>query len=92
MVTRKITFSAEGALIEAAREAARSEGTTLNEQFRLWLENYARRPQSAQALEAVRDIRSRYRMTGPKPGRDEMNERRYLEREGVIQALRDAVE
>jgi hypothetical protein len=75
-VTRNITFSADEAVIEAAREAARSEGTTLNEQFRLWLESYARRRQSEQALEAVRDIRSRYRMTGPKPSRDEMNERR----------------
>ena len=41
-MARNITFSADEALIEAAREAARSENTTLNEQFRLWLESYAR--------------------------------------------------
>ena len=40
---KNITLSAEENLIEAARRRAVSEHTTLNEQFRLWLENYVRR-------------------------------------------------
>ena len=36
---KHITLSAEGGLIEAARERARAEHTTLNEQFRRWLED-----------------------------------------------------
>lgn len=75
-MTRNITFSADEALIEAAREAARSEGTTLNEQFRLWLEGYARKRQADRAMETIQRIRSRYQMTGSKLTRDEMNERR----------------
>ena len=34
---KNITLSADEGLIEAARERARTEHTTLNEQFRLWL-------------------------------------------------------
>lgn len=75
-MTRNITFSADEALIDAAREAARSQNTTLNEQFRLWLEGYARQRQADLALETLQRIRSRYQMTGPELTRDEMNERR----------------
>lgn len=75
-MTRNITFSADEALIEAAREAARAENSTLNEQFRLWLESYARRRQAEQATEVMERIRKNYRMTGPKATRDEMNARR----------------
>ncbi len=74
-MARNITFSADAALIDAAREAARSQNTTLNEQFRLWLEDYARQRQADIAMEVVERIRSRYQMTGPKLTRDEMNER-----------------
>jgi len=38
---KNITLSAEERLIEAARERARTENTTLNDQFRLWLASYA---------------------------------------------------
>ncbi|MDZ7728611.1 MAG: hypothetical protein U5Q44_10705 [Dehalococcoidia bacterium] len=34
---KNITLSADENLIEAARERARRENTTLNEQFRRWL-------------------------------------------------------
>lgn len=74
-MTKNITFSADEALIEAAREAAKAEGSTLNEQFRLWLEAYARKRQSERAMEVVDRIRSQYQMTGPKLTRDQMNER-----------------
>ena len=43
---KNITLTADDDLIAAARERALSEGTTLNEQFRLWLEQYARKRQS----------------------------------------------
>lgn len=39
---KNITLSADDKLIEAARERARAEQTTLNEQFRRWLANYVR--------------------------------------------------
>lgn len=38
---KNITLSADEQLIAAARERARSEQTTLNEQFRRWLADYA---------------------------------------------------
>lgn len=39
---KNITLSADEKLIESARERERTEHTTLNEQFRLWLADYAR--------------------------------------------------
>ncbi len=39
---KNITLSAEDSLIEQARALARLRGTTLNEEFRGWLANYAR--------------------------------------------------
>lgn len=75
-MTRNITFSADAALIDAAREAARSQNTTLNEQFRLWLENYARQRQADIAMEVVERIRSYASSDGRKFTREEMNERR----------------
>jgi hypothetical protein len=39
---KTITLSVDEKLIEAARERARAEKTTLDEKFRLWLEGYAR--------------------------------------------------
>ena len=38
---RNITLSADADLIERARARARQEGTTLNEQLRQWLTDYA---------------------------------------------------
>ncbi len=42
---KNITLSADEDLIEAARQRAAAEHTTLKEQFRLWLENYVRHRQ-----------------------------------------------
>ena len=73
---KNITLSADEGLIEAARERARAEHTTLNEQFRLWLADYARREQQAQrAMEMIRELRGQVRTGGRKFTRDEMNER-----------------
>jgi hypothetical protein len=72
---KNITFSADEKLIEAARERARSEHTTLNEEFRRWLEGYVRRNQQAsEALAVMRELQGKLRV-GRKLTRDEMNER-----------------
>jgi hypothetical protein len=73
---KNITLSADESLIEAARERARAEHTTLNEQFRHWLKGYARRERQAeQAMTVVRELRGKVRTGGRKFTRDEMNER-----------------
>lgn len=73
---KNITLSADEALIEAARERARSEGTTLNAQFRHWLSDYARSERRAEeAMAVVRELRGKVRTGGRKFTRDEMNER-----------------
>ncbi len=74
-MTRNITFTADEQLIEDAREAARAEGTSLNEQFRLWLEQYARKRRVQRAMETVDRLRGYVRTDGRKFTRDEMNER-----------------
>ena len=76
---KDITLSAEEALIEAARERARAENTTLNEQFRRWLEAYTRGAQRAARFDALMaDLRGSVTVSqepGRKPSRDEMNAR-----------------
>ncbi len=73
---KNITLSADEHLIDAARQRAVAEHTTLNEQFRLWLEGYVRRKQQAEtAMETIRELRSRISTGGRKFTRDEMNER-----------------
>lgn len=71
---KNITLSADEKLIEAARERARAEHTTLNEQFRLWLLDYTRRQERMQRYdEVVEALRGKVRV-GRKLTRDEMNE------------------
>lgn len=73
---KNITLSADENLIEAARERARAEHTTLNEQFRRWLEDYTQRQGKAEeAMRVVEELRGRLRTGGRKFTRDEMNER-----------------
>ena len=73
---KNITLSADEELIEAARDRARAEKTTLNEQFRLWLADYARREQQAErAMAVVRELQGKVRTGGRKFTREEMNER-----------------
>ena len=72
---KNITLSADENLIEAARRRATEDRTTLNAQFRLWLENYARSEwQAEQAMSVVRELRGKLRV-GRKLTREEMNER-----------------
>ena len=73
---KNITLSAEEGLIEAARERARAEHTTLNEQFRRWLADYARRERQAErAMGVIRELQSQVCTGGRKFTREEMNER-----------------
>ncbi len=72
---KNITLSADEALIEAARQRAASERTTLNEQFRRWLADYVgRKRQAAEAVQVMRELQGRLHV-GRKLTREEMNER-----------------
>ena len=72
---KNITLSAEESLIEAARERARSENSTLNEQFRRWLASYAQTQERMQRYDVVmKELRGQLKV-GQKPSRESMNER-----------------
>jgi hypothetical protein len=72
---KNITFSADEHLIAAARQRAVSEHSTLNEQFRLWLTEYAQRRERMDAFDALMsELKGKVRI-GRKLTRDEMNER-----------------
>ena len=73
---KNITFTADEHLIEAAREQARADQTTLNEQFRHWLEQYARKRQAARAVEVMERMGQYVASGGHTPTRDELHERR----------------
>jgi len=75
-MARNITFSVDENLIDEAREAAKAEGTTLNEQFRLWLEAYTRQRRADRAMETLKRLQGKYSSGGRKFTREEMNERR----------------
>ncbi|MPZ13589.1 MAG: hypothetical protein GEU73_04065 [Chloroflexi bacterium] len=73
---KNITLSADAKLIEDARERARQEHTTLNEQFRRWLADYVgRRERAERAMRTIEEVRKTVRTGGRKFTRDEMNER-----------------
>ena len=72
---RNITLSADEHLIDAARERARQQQTTLNEEFRRWLAGYARPDERIRQYdELMAELRGTLRI-GRKLTRDEMNER-----------------
>lgn len=72
---KNITLSADESLIEAARARARAEQTTLNEQFRRWLADYAQTRERMDRYDSVmRDLRGTLKV-GRKLGREDMNER-----------------
>ena len=73
---KNITLSADESLIEAARQRAVAERTTLNAQFRRWLSDYVGRGRQADvALEAIHALRGSIATGGRKFTRDEINER-----------------
>ncbi len=72
---KNITLSADEALIEAARARARAEKSTLNEQFRIWLAQYAQTQERIQSYDAaMKDLRGKMKL-GVRRSRDAMNER-----------------
>ncbi len=75
-MNKNVTLSADADLIQAATRRATSENTTLNAQFRLWLEDYAGgKWQAAKAMETLRELGGKLRTGGRKFTREEMNER-----------------
>ena len=73
---KNVTLSADEKLIEAARERARAEHTTLNAEFRRWLEHYARSQDKARAYESLmQELGQRVKTGGRRFTREEMNER-----------------
>lgn len=72
---KNITLSADESLIEAARARARTEHTTLNEQFRRWLADYAQSRERQDRYDAVmQGLRGQLKVGG-KLNREAMNER-----------------
>lgn len=71
---KNITFSAEEDLIRRARKRASAKKTTLNDEFRRWLEKYVERPET---VEAFADLMQRFNYVQPGRtfSRDEMNDR-----------------
>jgi hypothetical protein len=73
---KNITLSADEHLIEAARQRAAREHTTLNAKFREWLEDYVQRQRQAEdAMARIQEMRKHVRTGGRTFSRDEMNER-----------------
>lgn len=77
---RNITLSADEQLIETAREKAREHKTTLNSEFRKWLQRYANTGQATQkrinAYKKLMDELNTVSTSGQTFTRDDMNERR----------------
>ncbi len=73
---KSITFTADERLIEAAREQAKADNTTLNAQFRRWLEQYARQREAARAVQVMERMGKYVSSGGRKLSREELNERR----------------
>ena len=72
---KNITLSADESLIEAARNRARAEQTTLNEQFRRWLAGYAQSQERLDRYDTVMlELRGQLNV-GRKLTRESMNER-----------------
>ena len=72
---KNITLSAEENVIEAARDRARAEHSTLNEQFRRWLADYA---EARERMQRYDDVMAQLRgalVVGRKLTREETNER-----------------
>lgn len=71
---KNITLSANDALIEQARNVARSRKTTLNQLFREWLSGLAGQQEREKKL-AELDLRLGYARAGRNFSREEMNAR-----------------
>ncbi len=72
-MNQNITLSADKRLIQEARKKAQKEKSSLNEKFRLWLNNYVGKSRVLQYEELMKELD--YARSGGKLTRDEMNER-----------------
>ena len=72
---KNITLSADESVIEGARTQARSENTTLDEQFKVWLEHCSRKQRVLRFRGLMVDLQGKVSTGGRKFTRDEMNER-----------------
>lgn len=61
---RNITLRADSDTIDMARQRAASENTTLNAEFRNWLEGYARHYRAVRAINSVRELRAKHTTGG----------------------------
>lgn len=74
---RNITLSAADLLIDRAREKARAQGVTLNDEFRKWLASYVEAQDGQSAVDRFRTVMQALAEVdaGRSFSRDEMNER-----------------
>jgi hypothetical protein len=73
---KNITLSADGDLIEQARQIARARHTTLTQAFREWLAEYTAQESGKREYQALmRNLAQSGVRAGRKFSRDEMNER-----------------
>jgi hypothetical protein len=73
---KRITFSGDADLIRLARAKAKDRNTTLNDEIRRWLTEYAEGSDKiSRAEKTIAQLQSRYGTGGRKFTRDELNER-----------------
>ena len=74
---RNITLSAADQLIDQARDKARAQGVTLNDEFRKWLASYVQANDGQNAVNHFRSVMQSLPQldAGRTFTRDEMNER-----------------
>ena len=72
---KNITLCADERLIDAARERARAENSTLDEQFRLWLADYAQVDKRLRRYDEVMGHLRGKLLAGGKITRNQMNDR-----------------
>ena len=74
-VRKNVTFSADGDLIQQARQRASAENTTLQKAFQQWLERYCVARIHADGFGGLME-RLGYAQSGGRFSRDDLNERR----------------
>ena len=76
-IMRNITLSAADQLIDKARDKARAQGVTLNDEFRKWLASYVQTGDGQSAVNRFRSVMQSlpHADAGRTFTREEMNER-----------------
>ena len=74
MVLKNITLSADEELIAQAREEAQKRGTTLNDQFRVWLAEFVEQERAARGYQQLM-ARLDHARPGRRFSREDLNER-----------------